>query len=540
MIEVQSPPVRLDGGDGGKEGLTPTLVRLARRWPHGSIAPPDDLPRYPRAARPALREAAALALQVWRLAWPAIAHMLLLTLVFLVGRGMVGRYSTTALASMQICGTLTWTIVSIFSATSAGTLAVVARSVGAGDRAGAAAAVRVSLTFALALGAAVALPVLAACGPLLRALFPQAGAAVLDQATAYLGIVLPVLPLAFVEAVAAAALQGVGDTKTPLAVATLGNLVNVAVSAVLIFGHLGLPALGVRGAAVGVACTMATEALLLTAALLSRSGPLPLRAAPSPSAAAPAPSAAAPAPAPSAAAPAPSAAAPDASVAPDQGTPRKADAAALARVLRIAAPAFAERSAYHAGYMGFVAIIGLLGATAMAANQALIAIESVCFLSAEGFGIAAGSLMAQRLGARRPDDAARVALLAAFMAIFALSAFGVLFALVPRPLLLAFSSDPELLALGERALPVAAVAQPFMAFATVMGMGLRGAGDTRTVLAVTLVSSLLMRVGGTWLFAVTLGHGLVGVWMGSTADWICRSALLGLAYARGRWKGLTV
>ncbi|WP_434044005.1 MULTISPECIES: MATE family efflux transporter [Sorangium] len=468
-------------------------------------------------ATPALREAAALARQVWRLAWPAIAHMLLLTLVFLVGRGMVGRHSTTALASMQICGTLTWTIVSIFSATSAGTLAVVARSVGAGDRAGAAAAVRVSLVFALALGSAVSLPLLAACGPLLRALFPQAGAAVIEQAAAYLGIVLPALPLAFVEAVAASALQGVGDTKTPLVVATLGNLVNVAVSAVLIFGHLGLPALGVRGAAVGVACTMATEALLLTAALLSRSGPLPLRAAP-----------------------APSAAPPGAPAAPDPLTPRQANAAALARVLRVAAPAFAERSAYHAGYIGFVAIIGLLGATAMAANQALIAIESVCFLSAEGFGIAAASLMAQRLGARSPRDAARVGLIAAVMAIVALSAFGVLFALAPRPLLRAFSSDPELLALGARALPVAAVAQPFMAFATVMGMGLRGAGDTRTVLAVTLISSLVMRLGGTWLFAVTLGHGLVGVWMGSTADWICRSALLAVAYARGRWRSVAV
>ncbi|WP_437316335.1 MATE family efflux transporter [Sorangium sp. So ce385] len=449
---------------------------------------------------------AALARQVWRLAWPAIAHMLLLTLVFLVGRGMVGRYSTTALASMQICGTLTWTLVSVFSATSAGTLAVVARSVGAGDRAAAAEATRASLVFALALGAAVALPLLAACGPLLRALFPNAGAAVVEQAAAYLGIVLPALPLAFVEAVAAAALQGVGNTRTPLVVATIGNLVNVPVSAVLIFGHLGLPALGVRGAAVGVACTMATEALLLTAVLLSRSSPLPLRSAP----------AAAKAPAPQASAP------------------------ALARVLRVALPAFAERSVYHAGYMGFVAIIGLLGATAMAANQALIAVESVCFLSSEGFGIAAGALMAQRLGARSPRDAARVALVAALMAILALSAFGVLFALAPRPLLLAFSGDPELLAVGERALRVAAVAQPFMAFATVMGMGLRGAGDTRTVLAVTLVCSLLVRLGGTWLFAVTLGHGLVGVWMGSTADWICRSALLAVAFARGRWKALAV
>ncbi|WP_437569843.1 MATE family efflux transporter [Sorangium sp. So ce542] len=450
---------------------------------------------------------AALARQVWQLAWPAIAHMLLLTLVFLVGRGMVGRYSTTALASMQICGTLTWTIVSVFSATSAGTLAVVARSVGAGDRAAAAEATRASLLFALALGAAIALPLLAACGPLLRALFPNAGAAVVEQAAAYLRIVLPALPLAFVEAVAAAALQGVGNTRAPLAVAAVGNLVNVAVSAVLIFGLLGLPALGVRGAAVGVACTMATEALLLTAVLLSRSSPLPLRSAASAAATAPAPRASAP---------------------------------ALARVLRVALPAFAERSVYHAGYMGFVAIIGLLGATAMAANQALIAVESVCFLSAEGFGIAAGALMAQRLGARSPRDAARVGLVAALMAILALSAFGVLFALAPRPLLLAFSGDPELLAVGERALRVAAVAQPFMAFATVMGMGLRGAGDTRTVLAVTLVCSLLVRLGGTWLFAVTLGHGLVGVWMGSTADWICRSALLAVAFARGRWKALAV
>jgi Na+-driven multidrug efflux pump len=87
---------------------------------------------------------------------------------------------------------------------------------------------------------------------------------------------------------------------------------------------------------------------------------------------------------------------------------------------------------------------------------------------------------------------------------------------------------------------VAAVAQPFMAVATVIGMALRGAGATRSVLAVSLLSSFAVRLGATWLFAITLDYGLVGVWMGSTADWIVRTLLLAAIWARGRWRGVVV
>jgi Na+-driven multidrug efflux pump len=130
--------------------------------------------------------------------------------------------------------------------------------------------------------------------------------------------------------------------------------------------------------------------------------------------------------------------------------------------------------------------------------------------------------------------------LATGMAVALLSLFGLVFAIAPRLLLRSFTSDPAIIDIGSRSLLVAAAAQPFMAFSMVVGMGLRGAGDTRTVLAVTTICSLVVRLSATWFFAITMGWGLVGVWMGSTADWIVRSALLAVAYARGRWRRIDV
>ncbi|MEZ4297264.1 MAG: MATE family efflux transporter [Polyangiaceae bacterium] len=452
-------------------------------------APPRSL------ASPVARR---LAREVWSLAWPAITHMLLITAVFFTGRVLLGRHSPTALASLQVSGTLTWTVYSVFTAFSAATLAVVARSVGAGDRLAAARATRSSLVFAFGAGVLVSAGFLLANGSLLRLLFPRAGAEVLHDASAYLHIVVPFLPLAFVEATAAAALQGSGDTRTPLYVASIGSLANVALSACLIFGKLGLPALGVRGAAIGAASTMAIEGLILTGLLLSKKSPLPLREA-----------------------------------------ARATSLPELRRVARVALPALGEKLIYHGGYLAYVAIIGLLGAAAMAANQGLISIEAVSFLSADGFGVAAAAIVAQKLGNKRPDEAMAAGRLSAGLATAMLTACGLAFAIAPRALTSLFSDDPSIVSLGARTLLVAAVAQPFMAYATVIGMSLRGAGDTKTVLVVMGVCSFAVRLLATWLFAITLDLGLIGVWIGSGADWICRAVWLGLLWRRGRWRFAT-
>ena len=473
-----------------RAGMQPASERVGARMSAPALM--VDEPRRPSLASPATRR---LASEVWQLAWPAITHMLLITTVFFTGRVLVGQHSSTGLASLHISGTLTWTLYSLFTAFSAGTLAVVARSIGAGDRAAAARATRGALVFAFASGFVVAAIFLVANGAFLKLLFPRAEAEVLRDAGAYLHIVLPFFPLAFVEATAAAALQGSGDTRTPLYVAGLGSVANLALSAALIFGKLGFPEMGVRGAAVGTAATMAIEGVVLTYALLSKRSPLPLR-----------------------------------EVGWTEALP------AFRRVLKVSIPALGEKAVYHGSYVAFVAIIGLLGAAAMAANQGLISIEAVSFLSADGLGVAAGAIVAQKLGKKRFEDASQTGWLAAGLATAMLTAFGIVFAIVPRALASVFTEDPAIVDLGARTLLVAAAAQPFMAFATVLGMALRGAGDTRTVLAVMMVCSFAVRLLATWVLAITLGYGLVGVWIGSGLDWMCRAALLGWIWRRGKWR----
>ncbi len=444
--------------------------------------------------------------EVWALAWPAIAHMLLVTLVFMADRALVGRYAPTALASMQISTTLTWTVYSLLAAFAVGTLALVARLNGAGDSQLAATAARTSLALALALGLLVIAPLLLGCEWLLPLVFPAVEPSVIDQAVEYLDIVLPVLPVAFMAAVAVACFQAVGDTRTPLIGAAIANLVNLVTSTLLVFGLFGLPELGVRGAAIGSVAAFAVEAVFLAVALCAKGSPIPLRLG--------------------------ERYGPEASL--------DSHLRMLRRLIRVSLPALGEKLVYHTGYLAFVAIIGLLGATAMAANQALISIEAISFQTAEGFGIAAGALVARKLGAGQDREASSACTTAARLAMAALGTFGLAFVLVPELLMRGFASDPVIIDLGVETLYVAAAAQPVMAFAVVSSMALRGAGATRTALWLTLFCSVVVRLAATWLFAIEMELGLVGVWLGSTVDWFVHAALLILVLDRGRWRKAVV
>ncbi|NER35549.1 MAG: MATE family efflux transporter [Oscillatoria sp. SIO1A7] len=434
--------------------------------------------------------------EVLRLALPAVAQLMLQSLVFLADRAMLGRYSTDSLASMQVSATFYWCLYSTVSAFSVGAIALVGRAVGARERRLAGAAVRGSLLLALGVGLAIALGSTLGLKPFL-ALFTFGSTGVLADADAYLDILLLAMPLQLLAIIAASVLQASGNTKIPFIVAIFANSINIFINYWLIFGNFGAPALGVKGAAIGSVVAIAINATILVAVLWRGTKALTLLG-------------------------------------------RGGELAALGRILRVSLPAFSEMLFRSICYMVYTAIIGSIGSVAMAAYEAIIGIEIVFVEMADGFGIAAAAIVSQQLGAHRPSSAAAGTRVAIAIAAASLSIGSLLFFLIPDKLLGIFSRDPEIIATGVPGLYVAAIAQPFMAVALVLTRALRGAGDTRSALYISVFGLFFIRILGTYFFSLVLDLGLIGVWLGSTLDWIVRSGLLLLVFWRGKWQTIRV
>uniref|UniRef100_A0ACD5GNM3 MATE family efflux transporter n=1 Tax=Desertifilum tharense IPPAS B-1220 TaxID=1781255 RepID=A0ACD5GNM3_9CYAN len=434
--------------------------------------------------------------QVIRLATPVVAQSILNTLVLLVDRAMLGYHASESLYSMQINGLILWALLSVLGAFSIGSMALVGRAVGSNDPKLASAAARSSLFLAVTIGIVAAIALHFGL-PLLLAIFPAAGDNVQAAAAAYIGVIIPIIPLMLLGAIAVALLQAAGNTRTPFFVALFANGVNIVLNYALIFGNWGAPALGVRGAAMGTAIAIALKAAILLAVLIRPHGAITLRG-------------------------------------------WGGEWQALVRIFWVSAPAFGEKLIQHLGFFGFITMIGALGEVAMAANQALISIEAICFESADGIGIAAAVIVAQQLGAGRPNSAARGARAAAIMGLILLGSCGALFVLIPQQLLQAFTPDARIISVALPCLAVAAVAQPFMAMATILGESLRGAGDTRTALGVSLLGWFAVRLIATYVLAFPLHLGLLGVWLGSTLDWVVRTLVLTWILSQGKWQKVKV
>ena len=121
-----------------------------------------------------------------------------------------------------------------------------------------------------------------------------------------------------------------------------------------------------------------------------------------------------------------------------------------------------------------------------------------------------------------------------------MSLVGLVFFVASYPLASVFTNDAAVIQASGANLRLLAISQPALAFVMTLAGALRGAGDTRWVMWVTMIGTWGSRVVIGWFLGIYLGLGLAGVWTAMVLDNLIRAVLLTARYRGGHWKHLKV
>jgi Na+-driven multidrug efflux pump len=177
----------------------------------------------------------------------------------------------------------------------------------------------------------------------------------------------------------------------------------------------------------------------------------------------------------------------------------------------------------------------------MAAHNTVLRVESLAFLPGFGFGIACSALVGQYLGARRPLEARKAALLAGRLTLWTMAAAAVPMVFFPHFLLSIMVSSEVVVNLAVWPMVLAGLAQPAFAYAIARGSALRGAGETLWPMISTIGGIFAIRAPIiallVWFFVRADYHsgGLLAVWIAIFIDLLFRGVFNTWVFARGRW-----
>ena len=430
---------------------------------------------------------------LFRLTWPIFLEFLLFMLMGTADTMMLSGISDEAVAAVGTVNHWLFVCILVMEVISNGASVVVAQYLGARRSAEAARIAALAITLNLLLGLAVS-GVLVLGGPFLLG-YMNLSAPVLAQARTYMGIAGGFIFLQALINVLSSLLRTYGFTKQSMYVALGMNVLHVLGNFALIFGHFGLPAWGVAGAAVSTTASRAV-ALVVFAWMLYRVMDVRMRGR-------------------------------------DYVTFSREY---VRKIFKVGIPSAVEQITYHACQAVFLYYATFLGTAALAARQYAMTLSQYVFLFSLAIGIGTSILVGRLVGARRADDAFRRALDSLKWAVALTVATDVLAILLRHRLVGLFTSDGGILQLATQLIVLSLLLESGRSFNLVLVNSLRAAGDARFTVSMGFLSMVCMSLPLGYALVFHLHLGLAGVWLAIAADEWLRGLVFWYRWRSRAWE----
>ena len=285
--------------------------------------------------------------------------------------------------------------------------------------------------------------------------------------------------------------------KVYMVVVIVMNCLNILINYVLIFGHFGAPALGVRGAAIGTASAICVGVIInfvMAGLHLRRDGFL--RAKP--------------------------------------------ESPLLARVLQMGIPATMQEFFYSAGYIVFFWMIGQVGTTDLAAANVLVRVTMMLVLLAMALGMTSATLVSKTVGEGDLAGAAQWGWDTAKVGVIGITLLGLPLLLFPQFFLSLFLNDPHTIQVATIPMRLVAATTGAGSLIYIFSYTLYSVGDGNRVIMISFSTQWLFFLPAVWIVGPHLNYGLLQIWLVQIAYGAIATALITTIWINGRWKTVKV
>jgi putative MATE family efflux protein len=430
---------------------------------------------------------------LWSLSWPMLINNTLNALGPTIDMIWIGSLGVSAIAGVGISGLAVMVINSLIAGLFTGTIALVARDIGARDEQGANLAAQQAFVIGLVFSVLMSLVGIFLTTPFLRAL--GVDASVVDEGATYLRIqLIGIVTMTMLQA-AQSIMQASGDAVQPMIISAGYRLLQIVLCPALIYGWGFFPRLEVGGASLSNVITQGLGGIIALYILFTGRTRITVTL-----------------------------------------KNFRFDSKIIWRTVRIGIPAsfsFMQRSIAELVLIWFITPFGTLAVAAQSVSQR---VDQFLQNLSGGLGSAAGILAGQSLGAGRPDRAARTGWLAVVIA----TAISFICALVIWlwivPILHIFTHDPDIVNTAATFLRIMIVSYLVWGLVVSLSLVLNGVGDTLVQMLTNLVTMVFVQLTLAYILPRYTSLGVYGIRWAVVVGIVLRAGIYTVYFKTGRWK----
>lgn len=422
---------------------------------------------------------------------------ILIDQAFIVGLGllntaMISSSGVAAVSAVSMIDSLNMFLINIFVAVATGGTVVVAQYRGSGSDAMVSRAAGGSVASVSLLALGIGLLMMALHIPMMRLLFGSASADVLTNAKVYLiGSIASYLGIGIVQAVCGV-MRGIGKSRVSLALSLIMNLLYVLLNVIFIT----ILDMGVLGMAIAINIARYTAAFCALFYLVKLDVTLHLRLR----------------------------------------EVLSVPWSMLKKIMYIGLPFAAEQMFFNGGKILTQIFIVSLGTYAIATNAIGSAISMVYQIPAGALSLTIITVVGQCIGGKNIDDARKLIKSFIWLGSFSFVLMAAILMPLFHPLVRLFQPPPEIVDDLFWVLLINAIALiPLWSISFILPSGLRAAGDARFTSVASMLTMWLVRIVLGYVLGITLGYGIIGVWLAMNLEWGVRGVLFLWRFRGKKW-----